>query len=195
MRCQPKSRHSAGWGSSLCSFVIPDISQRRLRTLTTPPQTLQNPCLCSFLRRSGFTKFERFWVFLVFIIEFFRGRSRGGDNFTFQVLLTWDPARHLQSPKPRNPESLKKVSREEFGTPGHKAQKKVRKVQNIVDFDYFLDSLDFFQLFFGGPGSGGPKLLSGDSFETFRGFGLCRWPAGSQLQTPLSKREKHPFLP
>ena len=50
-----------------------------------------------------------------------------------------------------------------------KVQKKSEK--KIVDFQTFLDFSDFFWLF-QGPGSGGPKLLSGHFFETFRFFGV-----------------------
>ena len=87
---------------------------------------------------------------------------------------------HLQSPKPRNPKkSPKKSPERSLGPPGtpKKVPKKVRKVQKIVDFNYFLDFSDFFGNLLGVPG--GPRDLSGDFFGDFlgfRGFGLCRWP-------------------
>ena len=74
---------------------------------------------------------------------------------------------------PENPKSLKKVSREEFGTPRprtpKKSQKGPRSQENSWFSEFFLTSRTFLGLF-RGPGSGGPKLLSGDFFETFRVF-------------------------
>ena len=55
----------------------------------------------------------------------------------------------------------------------------------VLKFDYFLDFSVFFSELFGGPGSGGPKLPSGDFFETFRGFGFCRWSGISQPKIAL----------
>ena len=97
----------------------------------------------------------------------------------------WDLPGHLQSPKPRNPKkSPKKSPERSLGPPGtpKKVPKKVRKVQKIVDFNYFLDFSDFFGNLLGVPG--GPRDLSGDFFGDFlgfRGFGLCRWPGRSQV--------------
>ena len=85
----------------------------------------------------------------------------------------WDLPRHLQSPKPENPKSLKKVSREEFGTPQPRTPKKSEKnpksQEKSLKCHYFLDFSSFFWLF-RGPGSGGAKIASGDLFETFRVF-------------------------
>ena len=53
-----------------------------------------------------------------------------------------------------------------------KSPKKVRKVKEIVDFQTFSWLFELFFGLFRGPGSGGPKLLSGDFFETFRVFGV-----------------------
>ena len=66
----------------------------------------------------------------------------------------WDP------PTPDPPKVPKKVP------------KKVRKVRKIVKINYFFDFSDLFRNFLGVRGRGGPKLLSGDSFGTFRGFGV-----------------------
>ena len=45
----------------------------------------------------------------------------------FLLHESWDLARHLQSPKPRNPEKSQKVSRKEFGTPRPRTPEKFRK--------------------------------------------------------------------
>ena len=87
--------------------------------------------------------------------------------------VIWDFARHLQSPKPRNPEKSQKVSRKEFGTPRprtpEKFRKKVRKVRKIVKINYFFDFSDLFRNFLGVRGRGVPN----SSRETFlRLFGV-----------------------
>ena len=54
-------------------------------------------------------------------------------------------------------------------------------LHGLCTLDFWIFGL--FSELFGGPGSGVPKLLSGDFFETFswfRGFGLCRWSERSQ---------------
>ena len=46
-------------------------------------------------------------------------------------------------------------------------------LEKIVDFNCFLDLSDFIETVWGSEvGGGGPKLLSGDFFESFRGFGV-----------------------
>ena len=77
--------------------------------------------------------------------------------------------------RPRNHQkaqtSLEKVSRKEFGTPRprtpKKFRKKVGKVQKNSQNRLFFGLFRPFSELFGGSGSGGPKLLSGDFFETF----------------------------
>ena len=103
-----------------------------------------------------------------------------------RVLGSPRPSTEPKTPKPQK--VSKKVSREVSGTPRdpQKVPKKVRKVQKIVDFNYFLDFSDFFGNFLGV--LGGPRDLSGDFFGDFlgfRGFGLCRWPGRSQPKRDL----------
>ena len=80
------------------------------------------------------------------------------------------PSTEPKTPKPQK--VSKKVCREVSGTSRdpQKSSKKVRKVQKVVDFNYFLDFSDFFGNLLGVPG--GPGDLSGDFLETFCGFGV-----------------------
>ena len=69
------------------------------------------------------------------------------------------------------PEKLKKISREEFGTPRPYPQKVQKKrLQNPKNYwkklDYFFG---FFSAVFGGTGSGGPKLFLGDFLKVSGG--------------------------
>ena len=99
-------------------------------------------------------------------------KSQRGVKISVRVEIS--PAIY-RAQNPENPKSLKKVSREEFGTPRARTPKKSEKSpksqENSCFSDFFLTFRTFFGLF-GGPGSGGPKLLSGDFFETFRVFGV-----------------------
>ena len=74
--------------------------------------------------------------------------------------------------KPRKPEKSQKSLPRGVWDPlipdPEKIKKKVRKVKKIVDFQTFSWLFGLFQ----GPEWGGPKLLSGDFFETFRVFGV-----------------------
>ena len=56
--------------------------------------------------------------------------------------------------------------------PPQKFFEKGPKSQKIVDFDYIFQTFRTFFGTFRGSGLGDPKLLSGDFFETFRGFGV-----------------------
>ena len=100
--------------------------------------------------------------------------------------LFWELPDHLQSQNPEAPISSKKIS------------EKVRKVQKIVDFNCFLDFSDTFSELFGGPGSRGPKLLLGDSFETFRGVlakQACCVPGFEFLtfRGPFASHDSNPY--
>ena len=83
------------------------------------------------------------------------------------------PSTEPKIPKPR------KVAKESPGrTSGPpaldppKTSKKSLKSQEIDKINYFLDFSDVVLEVFGGSGVGGPEVLSGDFFETFRGFGI-----------------------
>ena len=87
----------------------------------------------------------------------------------FLVFQGWDLARHLQSPKARNPEkSQKSLPKGVWDPPTpdpQKVPKKVRKVKKIVDFDCFSDFSDFLGVW----GRGVPNSFR----ETFLGlFGV-----------------------
>ena len=73
---------------------------------------------------------------------------------------------------PENPKSLKKRS---LAPPRPRTPKKSKKSPKSQEKRRFSDNFLTFRTFFGlfrGPGSGGPKLLSGDFCETFRVFGV-----------------------
>ena len=75
---------------------------------------------------------------------------------------------------PETPKSLKKVSREEFGTPRPRTPKEFeQKSEKSRNLTLLLTFRTLFSNFFGGP-----KLLSGGFFKTFHVFGVfgpCRW--------------------
>ena len=76
---------------------------------------------------------------------------------------------------PENPKSLKTSLPRGDWDPPIPDPEKVKKGSKSQDNSLFSDFCLTFRTFFGlfrGPGSGGPKLLSGDLFETFRVFGV-----------------------
>ena len=85
-------------------------------------------------------------------------------------MYVWDLARHLQSPKPQNPEKkVSKVSQKEFGTPQPRTPEKFRqKVRKVRKNQLFLS----FRGTFWGSGVWGSQTPLGRLFETFRGFGI-----------------------
>ena len=95
---------------------------------------------------------------------------RTGFVTVLLVLRSPPPSTDPKTPKTRK--ASKKSPERSLGPPDpgpQKVRKKVRKVKKIVDFQRLFDL--FFD-FFGVRGRGGPKLLSGDFFETFRVFGV-----------------------
>ena len=83
----------------------------------------------------------------------------------------------------RQPEKSQKISLPkgvwDLPDPGppKSSEKKVRKVKKKESISHFFIFSLFCRFFFcselfGGPVSAGPKLLSGDFFDTFRGFGV-----------------------
>ena len=81
---------------------------------------------------------------------------------------------HLQTPQTETSKSLKKVSREEFGTNRPrtfaKFPKKFETSTNIVDFQTFLDFRTFLGTFWGSGVGGSQTLPSKRLFEICRGF-------------------------
>ena len=103
---------------------------------------------------------------------------------------SWDLTRHLQSPKPRSPEKSQKSlpktrTPEKFRTKSESP----KTSQNQLFFGLFRT----FSELFGGFGSGGPKLPSGDFLETFRGFGVLGSVDGGR--DPKTCPESGDFLP
>ena len=82
------------------------------------------------------------------------------------------PSTEPKTPKPRK--VSKKSPERSLGPPDpdpRKVPQKARKVKKKLILTLFRTFRTFFGTF-RGSGSGGPKLLSGDFFETFRGFGF-----------------------
>ena len=102
--------------------------------------------------------------------------STRGQERLQKVLMAkgWDLSDHLQSPKPRNPEkSQKSLPRRVWDPPPTpESSEKSPKSPKIVNMNYSWTFRNFLRNFSGSRVGGGPKLLSGDFFETFRGFGV-----------------------
>ena len=106
----------------------------------------------------------------------------GGFVF-FWLLLILGLRRHLHlgslrpstEPKTPKPRKVSKKSPERsLGPPDpgppKSSEKSPKSPKNSQNQLFFFDFSDLFRNFLGVRGQGGPKLLSGDFFETFRGF-------------------------
>ena len=105
------------------------------------------------------------------------GPCERGLFLVFRDLGLRSPPPSTEPKNPQKPEkSQKSLPRGVWDPPNpdpEKVQKKSPKSQEkSLKINYFLDFSDFFFGLFRGPGSGGPKLPSGDFFETFRVLGV-----------------------
>ena len=102
----------------------------------------------------------------------------------------WDLARHLQSPKNRNPEKSQKVSRKEFGTPRprtpEKFRKKSEKSEKKSKSIFFLTFRTFFGTFWGS-GVGGSQTPLGRETERKR-------ESNRERERERTKKETHFLL-